>query len=1021
MKNIKQLCSTFVLLVTIAPAALAAFTGGGSGSTDDPYRITTSAELAEVKDNLAAHFILMNDIDLSGESNWAANTIGSSAFSGFSGTFNGNGHTIENVTISDPGVDNVGFFKNIQGGTVKNLYLKDITVSGNERVGGLVGQTYGGATILNCAVSGTVTGTNRSVGGIVGRVFNSDPITIQNCWCSATVSTDNGWDGLGVGGLVGLCENNATITNCIFTGPTVSGGGWCAGAIGTIENSSTNTLTGIVVTNAAITGALGYFNGCGAVIGNVDGISGSTINNILADHSSVTLGRAFVSNTTGQDGLDKTTAELKQQATYEAINWSFGNTEVAPWTINENNGYPELCFTVGTPLVPPSSLCTVSFTVKDALGATIDDAVVIVGDSTKTAGVAGVYDFSLLSGTYDYEVAKANYDTVRGTVTVITADINRNITMYETLVPADFAAGDGSSANPYQITSAAELASVKFHPSSSFVLMNDINLERVDWSFNALGDILSPFRGTFNGNGHTIENSSLTSINPWLGFFGYIEGGTVKNLYLKNATVRGTNFVGGLVGQMDGGTILNCAVSGTVAGTGSNIGGIVGRILADNNNPVTIQNCWSNTNVSTSGTAYTFAGIGGIVGQCEDKAAVRNCFFTGSVTAGARGAGAIGYNGNGTITAPENTFTGLVVANATITKGGGGAEHFGRIIGTFQGAASTIDNNLANDVTFVNMTRDVSSSLATGQDGLTTPDADLKQQATYTNIGWSFGNTEAAPWTIDESNDYPQLCFMVDTPFVSTVTFDIKDALTLPITDAVVTLGATSKAAGDYVFTDVVVGIYPYVIARADYDTVRGSVLVSTENVTKEVAMQLTVVPNLVAPVITTVLLPAGTVDTAYSVTLAATGDVPIVWTKIAGNLPAGLTLSTGGVISGTPTAAVAIASFSIEARNLGGSDTIQLTLTINAAGTLPPPTAVATQGIASLQIYPNPTTNGELRIESGELNAGDKVEIYNVNGALVLSVPSTGSGINSINIGHLPAGVYIVKAGNKVAKVVKQ
>ncbi|GHT15108.1 hypothetical protein AGMMS4956_14360 [Bacteroidia bacterium] len=80
-------------------------------------------------------------------------------------------------------------------------------------------------------------------------------------------------------------------------------------------------------------------------------------------------------------------------------------------------------------------------------------------------------------------------------------------------------------------------------------------------------------------------------------------------------------------------------------------------------------------------------------------------------------------------------------------------------------------------------------------------------------------------------------------------------------------------------------------------------------------------------------------------------------------------------------------------------------------------PTSVATQGIASLQIYPNPTTNGELRIESGELNAGDRVEIYNVNGTLVGAYRIR----PTINIAHLPAGIYIVKVGNRAAKVVKQ
>jgi hypothetical protein len=317
------------------------------------------------------------------------------------------------------------------------------------------------------------------------------------------------------------------------------------------------------------------------------------------------------------------------------------------------------------------------------------------------------------------------------------------------------------------------------------------------------------------------------------------------------------------------------------------------------------------------------------------------------------------------------------------------------------------------------MTRDVSSSLATGQDGLSKTDDELKQQATYEAIGYSFGNTEAAPWSIVEGSGYPKLFFMDGTPVVSTVTFTVQDVLTVPIVDAVVTLGATTNAANNYVFTNIAAGTYSYVVDKAGYDTVSGSVTVGTGNVTEEVTMHSSA-PALVAPVITTTSLPAGTVGTAYSETLTATGDEPIVWTKYAGNLPAGLSLSAAGIISGTPTAAVAIANFTVEATNSAGSDTKLLSITINDTSTIEPPLAVETQGIASLQIYPNPVINGQLTIDNGQLNAGDKVEIYNVNGTLVETLRAA-SLQTTINIGHLPTGVYIVKVGNKVAKVVKQ
>ena len=92
------------------------------------------------------------------------------------------------------------------------------------------------------------------------------------------------------------------------------------------------------------------------------------------------------------------------------------------------------------------------------------------------------------------------------------------------------------------------------------------------------------------------------------------------------------------------------------------------------------------------------------------------------------------------------------------------------------------------------------------------------------------------------------------------------------------------------------------------------------------------------APTISTVSLPAGAVDTAYSQTLAATGGTtPYSWSVSVGTLPAGLTLSTVGVLSGTPTTAES-SGFTVRVEGAdGASSTKVFSVTINAAA--PPPT----------------------------------------------------------------------------------
>ena len=95
--------------------------------------------------------------------------------------------------------------------------------------------------------------------------------------------------------------------------------------------------------------------------------------------------------------------------------------------------------------------------------------------------------------------------------------------------------------------------------------------------------------------------------------------------------------------------------------------------------------------------------------------------------------------------------------------------------------------------------------------------------------------------------------------------------------------------------------------------------------------------PGDTAPVITSpASLVAGTVNSVYpSTTFTASGTAPITWTVTNGTLPAGMTFSSAGVLSGTPTA-TASGSITFTATNALGADSRTLTLTVNAAGAGP-------------------------------------------------------------------------------------
>jgi hypothetical protein len=129
--------------------------------------------------------------------------------------------------------------------------------------------------------------------------------------------------------------------------------------------------------------------------------------------------------------------------------------------------------------------------------------------------------------------------------------------------------------------------------------------------------------------------------------------------------------------------------------------------------------------------------------------------------------------------------------------------------------------------------------------------------------------------------------------------------------------------------------------------------------------------------------------------------------------------VSASGVVT-----AKAAGTANITATTQDGSKTATCVVTVSTTGGSDDggkdsTTAVATQGIASLQIYPNPVSN-QLTVTCDQWNAWDKVEIYNVNGGLAGVYNVSGGASTTINIANLPAGIYIVKVGNKVAKVVK-
>lgn len=151
----------------------------------------------------------------------------------FSGTFDGNGHTVTLNITSSSAKSYTGLFGTLAGGAVvKNVITAGkIEATGKDNVGGIAGRanTYGGAvTIENCKNIAEISG-NKAVGGILGNCTTINyTLTISACANTGAVTASNSQ----AGGIAGNFENAHIIRDCYNTGNVSVQHSGCAGILG---------------------------------------------------------------------------------------------------------------------------------------------------------------------------------------------------------------------------------------------------------------------------------------------------------------------------------------------------------------------------------------------------------------------------------------------------------------------------------------------------------------------------------------------------------------------------------------------------------------------------------------------------------------------------------------------------------------------------------------------------------------------------------------------------------------------
>lgn len=557
----------------------------GEGTAANPYKIQNVEDLKKLAQKVNGgkayantYFKLTANIDLKNEPNWTP--IGKSRRP-FQGTFDGGGHQIANLTISNGG-ELVGLFGNVWGATIQNCNVTG-EVNGYNQTGGIVGSANANTKIRNCSFQGDVKGGGTCVGGIVGdmaygcevsgcfvigKVEGSERVggiagdacqSIKNCYYSGDVLAKNY-----AGGIAGKASD-VTIENCYYSG-NVSASKWAGGIAGYIAGISLRETSYSVIRN------------CVSLAEEVSG--GSNANRIAGYINITTLTNNYAWSGTKIKGNPVSAASDGEDLTYENGTLSkqfseiFGNDSAWKFT---DNGLPILKDVGGT----QSAYLPLYLTKASFYGN---------GTAEIPYEIRNVNDLKLLA------------EKVNGNETA-----NSGIT-YE---------------------------------GKYFKQTANIDLNNEPWT--PIGTMLvgegRPFQGTFDGGGHQITKLKITG-GSYAGLFGYTKGAVIKSCNVTGE-VKGFNDVGGIVGNADGKTqILSCSFRGDVTGEDSYIGGIAGSARGTIKNcyaladvtarieiaggiagyayHVTIENCYYSGNVPAGNSA------GGIAGFVSGST-IKNC------------------------------------------------------------------------------------------------------------------------------------------------------------------------------------------------------------------------------------------------------------------------------------------------------------------------------------------------------------------------------------------------------------
>ena len=623
----------------------------------------TGTDLQGINGNLSGNYALGSNIDAAATSNWNGGggfTPIGNASTAYTGSFAGLGHSIAALSINQPANDDVGLFGNVSAtGILKDVGLIGGGVSGNQYVGALAGSNAG--RISNSYATGSVSGAGAQIGGLVG--LNNQGM-ISNSHANGNVS-----GGSSVGGLVGY-NSFSTITNSYAAGNVTAGASSynVGGLVGY------NSYGGGTVSSSYATGNVSTGSGSNSA-GGLVGLNNGMVSNGYATGNVSTGGGSFeIGGLVGQNhSTNGTTATVSNGYAAGLINASNSTGGLVGYNDGlVSNGYfnssknPGL-YGIGVNPASPSNLGATGLTTAQMqIAANFVGFIFTPGasgwvmvDSNGTlnnAGGATGATLPMLASEYSTTIINAHQLQLMALNTAANYTLGQNID----------ATATGSNTDVWS--------------SSGFV---------------PVGNVTTPYTGTFAGQGHTIAGLTIhMPANNFIGLFGDVGGGgVVKDTGLVGVSMTGNTDVGALAGYVNYGAISDSYATGSVSGT-SNVGGLIGY-----------NNYGSVSNSDASSSVYGFNNAGGLIGYSNGS--VSNSYASGSVSGNSDVGGLVGWNFNGTV---SNSY---------------------------------FDSSLALPA--------IGAGTTTGAMAMST--VQMQTQASFTSAGWDFANT----WVMYEGHTDPLL------------------------------------------------------------------------------------------------------------------------------------------------------------------------------------------------------------------------------------------------------------------------